>query len=37
MEFHRVGVTVLVATCDAGLFADLAPRRILLDHGRLAA
>ncbi|CAG4884525.1 transporter subunit: ATP-binding component of ABC superfamily [Georgfuchsia toluolica] len=37
MEFHRVGVSVLVATCDAGLFADLAPRRILLDHGRLAA
>ena len=37
MEFHRVGVGVLVATCDAGLFADLAPRRIRLDHGRLAA
>ena len=36
-EFHRVGVSVLVATCDADLFADLAPRRILLDHGRLAA
>lgn len=37
MEFHRVGVSVLVATCDASLFADLAPRRIRLDHGRLAA
>ena len=35
MEFHRVGVTVLVATCDAGLFADLVPRRLWLDHGRL--
>jgi cell division transport system ATP-binding protein len=37
MEFHRVGVAVLVATCDADLFADLAPRRLRLDHGRLAA
>lgn len=36
-EFHRVGVTVLVATCDGGLFADLAPRRLLLNHGRLVA
>lgn len=34
-EFHRVGVTLLVATCEASLFADLAPRRIILDHGRL--
>ncbi|MFY9328767.1 MAG: ATP-binding cassette domain-containing protein [Georgfuchsia sp.] len=36
-EFHRIGVSVLVATCDAGLFADLAPRRVRLDHGRLVA
>jgi cell division transport system ATP-binding protein len=36
-EFHRVGVTVLIATYDASLFADLVPKRIVLDHGRLAA
>lgn len=32
-EFHQVGVTVLVATYDAGLFPGA--RRITLDHGKL--
>jgi len=32
-EFHRVGVTVLVATYDDSLFP--AARRLRLDHGRL--
>jgi len=34
MEFHRVGVTVLVATYDASLFPGA--RALRLDHGRLA-
>ena len=34
LEFHRVGVTVLVATYDDSLFP--AARRLCLDHGRLA-
>jgi cell division transport system ATP-binding protein len=34
MEFHRVGVTVLVATYDDRLFPGA--RRLRLDHGRLA-
>jgi cell division transport system ATP-binding protein len=33
LEFHQVGVTVLVATYDAGLLPEA--RRLLLDHGRL--
>lgn len=33
LEFHRVGVTVLVALCDDSLFANA--RRLRLDHGRL--
>lgn len=33
-EFHEVGVTVLIATYDTGLFP--AGRRIVLDHGRLS-
>jgi cell division transport system ATP-binding protein len=33
LEFHRVGVTVLVATYDDSLF--YGARRIALDHGRL--
>lgn len=37
LEFHRAGISVLIATCNAELFADLSPRRIRLDHGRLAA
>ncbi len=32
-EFHQVGVTVLIATYDAGLFPGA--RRIQLDHGTL--
>ena len=35
-EFHQVGVTVLIATCDDTLFAPHAVRRLMLDHGRLA-
>lgn len=34
VEFHRVGVTVLLATYDATLFPAARPLR--LDHGRLA-
>lgn len=34
MEFHRVGVTVLLATYDDSLFPSA--RRLRLDHGRLA-
>lgn len=34
LEFHRVGVTVLVATYDDSLFPGA--RRLRLDHGRLA-
>ncbi len=33
VEFHQVGVTVLIATYDASLFASA--RRLMLDHGRL--
>ena len=33
LEFHQVGVTVVIATYAAGLFA--AARRLQLDHGRL--
>ncbi|MDP2171825.1 MAG: ATP-binding cassette domain-containing protein [Rhodocyclaceae bacterium] len=33
LEFHRVGVTVLVATYDDSLFPGA--RRLLLDHGRM--
>jgi cell division transport system ATP-binding protein len=33
LEFHRVGVAVLVATYDASLFPGA--RRLRLDHGRL--
>ena len=34
-EFHRVGVTTLIATYDKELFAPYAPRHLTLDHGRL--
>ncbi|MDP1956946.1 MAG: ATP-binding cassette domain-containing protein, partial [Rhodocyclaceae bacterium] len=33
LEFHRVGVTVLIATYDDSLFPGA--RRLQLDHGRL--
>jgi len=33
LEFHQVGVTVLIATYDAGLFPNA--RRLTLDHGKL--
>ena len=35
LEFHRVGVTVVVATCDANLFAGNTVKRINLDHGKM--
>jgi cell division transport system ATP-binding protein len=34
-EFHRVGVTLLIATYDATLFADCMTRRLTLQQGRL--
>ncbi len=34
LDFHRVGITVLVATYDRSLFPGA--RRLELDHGRLA-
>ena len=34
-DFQQVGVTVLIATCDDTLFAPFAPRRLVLDHGKL--
>lgn len=37
MEFHHVGVTVLISTYDPRLFADQPTRRIVLDHGRLTS
>jgi len=32
-EFHRVGVTVLIATCDTELLPQA--RRLVLDQGRV--
>lgn len=37
LEFHQVGITVLIATYDDALFSAGNARRIVLDHGRLAA
>lgn len=37
VEFHRVGVTVLIATYDASQFAGNSVRGITLDHGRLVS
>jgi cell division transport system ATP-binding protein len=34
-DFHRVGVTLLIATYDDALFAPLTSRRLTLDHGML--
>ena len=34
-EFHRVGVTTLIATYNDALFAAYEPRRLTLDHGKL--
>jgi len=36
-EFHQVGVTVLIATCDDSLFAPHSVRRLMLDQGRLGS
>lgn len=36
-SFNAAGVTVIVATHDEALFAARTPRRLLLDHGRLAS
>ncbi|HEY6897278.1 MAG TPA: ATP-binding cassette domain-containing protein [Rhodocyclaceae bacterium] len=35
LDFHRVGVTVVIATYDESQFLAAQPRRIVLDHGRL--
>ncbi len=35
IDFHRVGVTVMVSTCDPTFLAAEASCRIALDHGRL--
>lgn len=35
--FHQVGVTVVLATHDRDLVAQLAPRTVRLDHGAIAA
>ncbi|RTL49242.1 MAG: ATP-binding cassette domain-containing protein [Rhodocyclaceae bacterium] len=37
LDFHRVGVTVFIATYDDAYFAPAAPRKLTLDHGRLLA
>jgi cell division transport system ATP-binding protein len=34
-DFHRVGVTLLIATYDGALFAPMTSRRLTLDHGAL--
>jgi len=34
-DFHQVGVTVLIASYDDASFSSFAPRRLVLDHGRL--
>jgi len=34
-SFNQVGVTVIIATHDTGVFADYQPRRIELAGGRL--
>jgi cell division transport system ATP-binding protein len=36
-SFHQVGVTVVIATHDESVFRAFAPRRVHLEHGRLAA
>ena len=36
-DFHRVGVTVLVATHDPQLLAGVATRTLTLDNGRIVA
>lgn len=35
LDFHRVGVTVFIATYDDNQFAAARPRRLVLNHGRL--
>jgi len=35
-DFHQVGVTILIATYDEGLFAAGTSRRLMLKHGRLS-
>ena len=36
-DFHQVGVTILIATYDDGLFAAGVSRRLTLNHGKLAS
>lgn len=35
LDFHRVGVTVFIATYDDSQFVAAQPRRLVLAHGRL--
>ena len=35
LEFHQVGITVLVSTYDPTLFGGVSVRSITLDHGRV--
>ncbi|GAB2181056.1 cell division ATP-binding protein FtsE [Denitratisoma sp. agr-D3] len=35
LDFHRVGVTVFIATYDDTYFASAQPRKLILNHGRL--
>lgn len=35
LEFHQVGVTLLIASHDLGLIAELGCRTLRLEHGRL--
>lgn len=37
LEFHQVGITVVVSTYDPALFADVSARRITLDRGRMVS
>ena len=36
MSFHQVGVTILIATHDAGLLGSTHQRILALNHGELA-
>ncbi len=35
LDFHRVGVSVCIATYDSALFQSASPRALVLDHGKL--
>ena len=35
-SFHAAGVTLIIATHDSAVFDDAAPRRLVMNHGKLA-